>query len=60
MLDIRIQASVGLAMLVTGATTIMWGGIFLKENVIGVIGSVIAVIGILILTRRQGGYTPKH
>ena len=51
-LDRRILGAVGLAMLVTGAVTIIWGGILLEDNRIGLVGSIVAAIGIIVLTRR--------
>ena len=47
----RIMAALGLAMLVSGIITIVWGGMLLKLNWVATVGLVIAMIGISLLMR---------
>ena len=42
---------VGLAMLVTGIVTIIWSGLILKNIVVNMIGCIVALSGLLMLTK---------
>lgn len=50
-MKVKIIAALGLAMLVSGGINIIWATI-LGENMLGFIGSVIAIAGVVMLTRR--------
>lgn len=52
MLGLRILGAIGLAMITTGITMIVWGGILLEDNTLGFVGSIMAAMGILTLVRK--------
>ena len=47
-----VAAVVGLVMFVGGLATLVWGGILLENYSLGFAGSVSALVGMFILTRK--------